>query len=128
MKQDDLDNIVRITHAAYQMRAGALQVVRDQETRLRQELVRIEAMVQQNNLEQTDMFVMQGLGADLLWQAWVTRQKTQVNIRLAQVLVQKENVLQDLRHAFGRAEVARGLHKEVTEKRRKAAVKRIPES
>lgn len=127
MKQDDLDSIVRITDVAYQLQASALQALCNQEAHLRNELLRIDAMVRQNDLETKDLFVIQSLGADLMWQAWATRQKTQVNIRLAQIMAQKETVLQDLRRAFGRADVARRLQREATERERRARTQRVAE-
>ncbi len=125
--ENGLDDIVQITDAAYRMRVAAFQRLRIEELRLRQELERVSQMVLGTDLGQSDLFVMQSLGADLLWQAWVVRQRTQINMQLAQVLAQREIMLRDLRLAFGRAQVAQMLHNEDAIARRKAVLKRRTE-
>lgn len=43
---------------------------------------------------------------DVLWQAWIGEQRSALNLRLAQVSVEKERSLAKLQKAFGRKEVA----------------------
>lgn len=68
-----------------------------------------------------DDHAMRALGADLLWQGWLTRQRSEINTQLANLLVQKAALMDALRLAFGRSQVAATL---VTNARIEAKAKR----
>lgn len=102
-------DLAELTDAVYRSRLSGMQKVLEQEARLRQNLQRLEQMsISDESLEQHAM-VMRAIGADLLWQGWVARRKSELNIKLANVLAQKSVMSRDLALAFGRAQVAEQL-------------------
>lgn len=123
-----LSDLVTITDAAYQMRVAGLQRLAAEEARIRSALSRIDQIGRNSSNADADWFAIHAMGADILWQAWIVRQKTQLNIQLAQVLAQREAVMRDVRHAFGRAQVAQMLLDQDAKARRQARQKRLAES
>lgn len=108
MRQQFTD-LAELTDAVYRSRLSGMQKVLEQEARLRQNLQRLEQMsIDDESLEQHAM-AMRAIGADLLWQGWVARRKSELNIKLANVLAQKSVMSRDLALAFGRAQVAEQL-------------------
>lgn len=99
-------DLAAITDAVYRGKMSSLQRLIAEESKLRQDLGKIDEIARANQGDWADTFQMQTLGADLLWDAWVTRQKIQLNSQLANVLVRKAGVVQDMQRAFGRARVA----------------------
>jgi len=107
--RQQLTDLAELTDAVYRSRLSGMQKVLEQEARLRQNLQRLEQMsIGDESLEQHAM-VMRAIGADLLWQGWVARRKSELNIKLANVLAQKSVMSRDLALAFGRAQVAEQL-------------------
>lgn len=107
--RQQLADLAELTDAVYRSRLSGMQRILAQESRLRQNLQRLDQMAAPDDtLEQQDM-AMRAIGADLLWQGWVSRQKSHTNIQLASLLAQKNAVLRELALAFGRAQVAEQL-------------------
>lgn len=101
-----LSGLAALTDAVYRSRLAGMQRILAQEARLRQNLQRLEQMSRlDDNLEQQDI-AMRAIGADLLWQGWVARKKSELNIQLANLLAQKSAISRDLTFAFGRSQVA----------------------
>jgi len=110
MMQESLADLAQLTQAVYQGRLSRLQTLLKEETRLRQDLKRLDQMQDHEEAKDAQDISLRALGADLLWQGWVMRQKTDLNMKLANVLVQKSAVIRDVKLAFGRAQVAETLH------------------
>ena len=49
-----------------------------------------------------EYYEVKTVGADTLWQAWVSRKHRELNMQLAQVMAEKMNAMDGVRTAFGR--------------------------
>lgn len=104
-----LTQLARVTDAVFQGHMAGLQRLAAEETLLRQTLAALEDARKSNMQVDETCREMRALGADLLWEAWIVRQRTALNMRLANLLVQKEVMRSEMRSAFGRAQVAQAL-------------------
>lgn len=104
-----LTQLARVTDAVFQGHMAGLQRLAAEETLLRQTLAALEDARKSNMQVDETYREMRALGADLLWEAWIVRQRTALNMRLANLLVQKEVMRSEMRSAFGRAQVAQAL-------------------
>ena len=95
-----LHGLLTASQLHYERQRQALAGLLAEETTLRRELARLDAM----NRAQAGGPVseMQLLGADVLWQAWVGRTKTRLNLRLSRVLARKGTEQAKVRKAFGK--------------------------
>lgn len=116
-----LEDVSAVMDAMYQSRVSGLQSLIAQEVKLRDALRCLEDMRQISTGSALDDHAMRALGADLLWQGWLTRQRSEINTQLANLLVQKAALMDALRLAFGRSQVAATL---VTNARIEAQAKR----
>lgn len=116
-----LEDVSKVMDAMYQSRVSGLQSLIAQEAKLRDALRCLEDMRQISTGSALDDHAMRALGADLLWQGWLTRQRSEINTQLANLLVQKAALMDALRLAFGRSQVAATL---VTNARIEAQAKR----
>ena len=76
---------------------------------MRAELARLDDMLKTSEAAAEGQGEMRVIGADILWQGWVARSKTALNIKLAQVLAIKEQQLHQVRQAFGKLQVVEQL-------------------
>lgn len=98
-----LGSLVELTHVKFEAEQSRLQDIVAQENRLRGELRRLEDRHRAAQAEQQSQFNGQrAFGGDVLWQAWVTRTRHDLQIRLAQVLAQKGRMMRSLQLAHGR--------------------------
>lgn len=103
MKQQAmLDQMAAVTEAQYLREHAKIKPLLDEEARLRGQLTRLNSHVADTRQQGHDDHSMQMLGADLLWQAWHTRSKRQLNIELAQITAKKLRAMDSLKKAFGR--------------------------
>lgn len=108
MKQQ-FTELADLTDAVYRSRLAGMQKIMRQEAQLRQSLQRLEQMSTGDDSFQQHDITMRAIGADLLWQGWVARRRTELNMQLANLLAQKSAISRDLSLAFGRAQVAEAL-------------------
>lgn len=105
-----LEDLAELTDALYQAELAKVRELAQHENALRRDLQELEThRVQSLALPDAHLHGVRQIGADMLWQAWVGRTKAQLNIQLAQVLVQKAALTKALRRAFGRQSAAAGL-------------------
>ena len=119
-----LKDMASLTDALYRGRVASLQHLAAEEARIRETLSNLERARNAVNSESTVGTEMRALGADLLWQGWVTRQQMEQNIRLANLLVQKDATRRELQACFGRAQVAGALLAAAETTARKAKLRR----
>ena len=105
----ELVDLARMTDAVYRNRLAGLQRLSAEEAKVRQTLASLDAARQIGRSALTVDMEMRAIGADLLWQGWVTRQRMEQNILLANLLIQKEAMRKQLQASFGRAQVAESL-------------------
>lgn len=123
MSRVTLDDLVRITSAAQRMEEARMHRLTEEESALRAELEALEVAHRANHtLPETDLMATRSVGADILWQGWVSRSRRQLQVRLANVLARKGDALRDLRKAYGRGDAARSL---LEEARRDEAAGRV---
>ena len=99
----------RVTDALYLKEFQKIRHILERENELRASLTRLSEQVAQAQTQQTEAFAMQTIGADLLWQGWVTRTRRQLNIELAQVLAQKMRAISEAQRAFGKQQAVKSM-------------------
>lgn len=119
MKRPVLDQMAAAAQAIYLREHHKIQDVLSTEARLRQSLARLDAQAEQARRQTPTDHSMRAVGADILWQGWVTRTRKQLNIELAQVMALKLTAMDRIRIAFGRRQAIRRMLEETTARRRK---------
>ncbi|MEM7519467.1 MAG: hypothetical protein AAF307_00385 [Pseudomonadota bacterium] len=104
----DLEALLEVSDLLYTRQRQALVAIMQEEAALRQELARLAEMGGANR-ETADQSGMKAIGADLLWNGWLARAKTDANIRLAQVLARKDFEQNRVRKAFGKVTALRQI-------------------
>ncbi len=118
----DLPRLKQAMDAAWHAQQAGLRDLARQESGLRQSLSDLDEMRRGvRTLPEDQMAAPRAIGADMLWQGWTQRRRQELNIELAQVLVQKAEKMAALRLAFGRAEAVTSLLEQEKTARRKVA-------
>ena len=78
-------------------------ILRD-EAQIREQLMRLDQKSRQVEAPADAIQTMSIVGADILWQSWVSRSRRQLNMELAQVLARKSDAIAGFRKAFGKRE------------------------
>ena len=110
MTRDTLKDLARLTSAQKSAQEARMQKLISEENEIRRQIADLEES--HANARATPPDQMSGLrqiGADILWQGWVSRSRQQLQIKLAQVLARKGAVTRDLRIAHGRNNAAEAL-------------------
>ena len=116
---NELRQLEAITQAKYDQQQQSFQRIQSEENRLRAELRKLDEMLLSSNNTDVRIGEMRAIGADVIWQGWVGRSKTELNLKLAQVLAIKEQQLQQVRQAFGKLQVVQQLITETKDDQRK---------
>lgn len=96
----ELATLAQLTRAGYAREKHKLQHILAEEAALRTELARLDDMNSRAQ-EKTDES-LRAIGADIIWQGWVGRAKTRLNMKLARVLAKKEHHQTLVRKAYGK--------------------------
>ncbi|MGC1497573.1 MAG: hypothetical protein WA790_17350 [Sulfitobacter sp.] len=107
--QDELNELLIITEAKYQLEQQSFQKIVTQENHLRGELARLDELQHQAQSTTADAREMRAIGADILWQGWIGRSKSQLNLQLAKVLATKLHHLAKVQRAYGKVLVVNEL-------------------
>jgi hypothetical protein len=111
MTRDNLAALCALTDALHEREAARLRALRDEEARLRAALDRLDAQARDARaLPQEALRGMRGIGADIVWQGWLARNRAALRDELARVLARREQALPAQRRAFAKSEAARALH------------------
>ena len=105
----DLMLLLEVSEVTYDRQRQALAVIAREESRLRQDLARLDALDASDAPEADRGHGMRAVGADILWQGWLARTRTRINMELARVLARKAHEQARLRKAFGRVDALRQL-------------------
>lgn len=127
MKQTKLDQMSRVTEAVYLSEFQKVKGILSDEARLRRDLAQLETQARQERQTLQDDVPMQSLGADVLWQAWLTRTQRQLNMELAQVMARKLTAMGRVRTAFGRQNAVHSMLETERKEAKKAAQKKAAE-
>lgn len=105
--------IVILTEALFRRAVARLQGLAAQEARLRADLATLEARrLASRNLPEADYAGLRPIGADLLWQGWLGRNRARLNAELAMTLARKSKLQQRAQLAYGRYEAALAVQSE----------------
>lgn len=110
-KLTQLTSLKQITDAQYAIEQAAFQTLLAEEAMLRAELAKLKEMLLNVRTASLAPSEMRAIGADVLWQGWIGRSQTTLNINLARVLALKEFRQQEVRTSFGKAEIVNSLMK-----------------
>lgn len=122
---NDLQSLKQVTEAAYQVEQAKLRDILTREAELRRDLAALAKKLQTAScLPPEQLAAPRAIGADLLWQGWIQRNRQDLNVQLAQVLVAKAEKMSALTRAFGRAEAVETLLNNQKTARRKDALDR----
>ncbi|MFW8633961.1 hypothetical protein [Cribrihabitans pelagius] len=127
MKQKMLDQMAAVTAAQYLQEHARVKPVLAQEAKLRGQVAKLSAQVQQARTQLDADHAMKALGADLLWEGWHTRTRRQLNVELAQATAQKLRVMDKLRRSFGRKHAVETMAKAERAKHKAARAKALME-
>ena len=122
-KPDDLSALLEVSDLLYARQRQALVAILQEEAVLRRELVRLSEMGGADHEDTAELSGMKVIGADLLWNGWLARAKTDANIRLAQVLARKDFEQNRVRKAFGKVTALQQIISDQQKEAKRAAAK-----
>ncbi len=127
MNQDALSQMSAVTEAMFQREFNAIQGILKEESVLRQSLAQLDAHTQSSLENDAQDCAMKSIGADILWQAWISKTRRQLNIELAQVMAKKVEAMTTIRKAFGRKEAVKTLMVNARDEQRRKITRRQTE-
>lgn len=116
----DLDQLKTLSDLKYQHSRQALSGLLARENALRTELVRLRTLTHETQTQPPEQAQMRMIGGDVIWLKWLGQVQQKLNIELAQVLAQKENLMTQHRTAHGRKMVAERLSDQQIEHHRQS--------
>lgn len=119
----DLEQLLMVSTAQYDHQRQVFAKVVAEESTLRQELRRLKSLDQATDIENDPVSNMRAIGADVLWQGWLSRSQSALNMQLARVLAIKEHEQDKVRKAFGKVVALQELIGSEKKTRRKKAAK-----
>lgn len=117
-----LGNLVKlrqIAEAQYLRDQERLRGILSEETEIRGKLSRLREMAIAGGRELSTTQTMQGIGADLLWRAWLDKTRRNLNMELARVMARKAPLQDQLRQSFGRKSALEQMLELEDERRRR---------
>lgn len=121
MTPQDARNLQVLADIKYQARQQRLQKLVQEENAIRSDLAKLGQ--QAKEADRTADKTMKAIGADVIWQAWLGKSKTALNMRLALILAEKEQHLGQVRRAYGKVLVSGEIADAVSSQQRSAAVR-----
>ncbi|MEP3845843.1 MAG: hypothetical protein ABJM43_10945 [Paracoccaceae bacterium] len=105
-----LSDLATLMELKYQASQSELRSICGQEAKIREQIARLDQ--QSISTLSADASTMKSVGADMLWNAWAGRTKSNLNIELARVLARKEFFLRAARRNFGKVLASQSLSNE----------------
>lgn len=116
----DLAKMKQLVEVKYRREKESFGRLVEQEGRLRASLAKLDTYLTESQAN-TDT-PQKAIGADVVWQSWIGRNKRALNMQLAQVLAVKERHIAQVRLAYGKVLVTDELHaKTLGERKEKTA-------
>ena len=112
-------DLSRLMDLQYQVKQSELRRVAGLEATLRADIAKLDQ--QRRAVDEAGNEAMKSVGADMLWRGWSGRTKSELNMRLAQVLARKESLLYRARKDYGKVLVSQKLSAD--DRRNKALAK-----
>ena len=104
----DLAKMKQLVEVKYRREQESFGRLLEQEGRLRASLAQLDAYLAESRTNADTP--QKAIGADVVWQAWIGRNKRALNMQLAQVLAVKERHIAQVRLAYGKVLVTDELH------------------
>lgn len=105
----DFQQLAQLEHLRSLASQKEMAALQHKEAQLRQQLEAIRAFRTELHAPDPELRPMRAIGADILWNKWLDQTKVSLNMSLARVLAQKENVARKVRKDVGRAETVKDL-------------------
>lgn len=99
---NQLEQLRIVAEAKYDLQRKEFEKVLLEEAALRLELNRLAQLDKPNSSGNGDLVGVRVIGADVLWQGWLSRSNTTLNMKLARVLARKALEQDRVRVAFGK--------------------------
>ena len=95
--------LTTITDALYQRDLTLMRSISAEEANIRDALNKLEEQARKSShgTDENDIAI-RSLGGDFLWQGWVERKRTSLQMKLVNILVRKAQATQQLRRSFGK--------------------------
>ncbi len=107
----DLATIQKLVDVKYRQQQESFGRLMAQENRLRRSLLQLDEHLAASR--SSEDVQQKAIGADVLWQAWIGRNKRELNMQLAQILAVKERHIAQVRTAYGKVLVTDALYEKV---------------
>ncbi len=107
----DLATIQKLVDVKYRQQQESFGRLMAQENRLRRSLLQLDEHLAASR--SSEDVQQKAIGADVLWQAWIGRNKRKLNMQLAQILAVKERHIAQVRTAYGKVLVTDALYEKV---------------
>ena len=113
MKHADYGTLCELTDAVYQRKLAQLRELGEQETRLRSALAQLAEQARAaGDQPEAALAGLREIGGDMVWQAWLARQRTALQSELARILARKERALPALRLAHGKQQAVIAMQRD----------------
>ncbi|GFE49566.1 hypothetical protein So717_13190 [Roseobacter cerasinus] len=121
MTPQDARKLQILADIKYRTRRQRLQKLVQKESAIRSDLAKLGQ--QAKEADRASDKTMQAIGADVIWQAWLGKSKTALNMKLALILAEKEQHLSQVRRAYGKVLVSGEIADAVSSHQRSASIK-----
>ena len=102
MRSQGGDALVEALRASYEQKRQDLQPLLDAEAKIRAALARLDRQNRAVQSEAANFDRFRSFGGDVLWASWLGRQRRDLNIRLARVLVEKDEQFEQLKGLYAK--------------------------
>lgn len=106
---DGVASLATLLRVQFQAELSKLNEIARLEGEIRVQMAKLNGLERQARDNLVGNVALRSIGADVLWQGWLGRNRSQLNTQLAGVLVKKAQVQSSLAVAFGRKLVAEEL-------------------
>lgn len=120
-----LEHLLSVSQASYDSQRQTFAKILAEESHLRSELARLKKLEQSAAATDQSLTPLRAVGADILWQSWLTRSRTNLNIQLARTLAIKAHEQSKVRQAFGKVVALQQLILETQHQDRKLRAQRL---
>lgn len=123
-KAADLDGLAGAADLMFQRELRAIRDVLAREAEIRKDLARLDRMQKSNRDGGDDHRHLRAIGADMLWQEWLARTRTELQRSLSEARARKLRIMAGARRAFGRKQAVEMLAAEIIREQRATALGR----
>ncbi len=123
MKTADLETLAGLSRTIQDADAARMQRLRTEEAKIRAQLVALDTRFRSGrSMQIIESLPQRRLGADVLWQAWVSRNRQELQMQLARCLALQGAARRALRKSFGKRVALEGVAAGLAAKTRHAVI------